>query len=116
MAALRENVSLLWPPTGAAYIWFLELATLAVFVILALASLRSAAVLGYERVALAGFLVELGILSPDIWIGHADLRSTDEVYLLAVLILLRSGRRLGALAWCAGLAAVVAAIHQALYL
>jgi hypothetical protein len=115
--ALLANLGLLWPPTGAAYIWFLELATLAAFVLLAFASMRTAAVPGYEPVAFVAFSIELGVLSPDIWIGHADLRSIDEVYLFAVLILLGSARRrLGKLALAAGLVLAVAAVHQALYL
>jgi hypothetical protein len=67
--------------------------------------------------AFVAFIIELGALSAAIWTGHADLRSIDEVYLFAVLILFRSGsRRLGALALVAGLATIVAATHQALYL
>ena len=64
------------------------------------------------------FLIELGALSAAIWTGHADLRSIDEVYLFAVLILLgRPGRRLlTSLTPCAGLAVIAAAAHQALYL
>jgi hypothetical protein len=117
-AAVRMNLGLLVPPTGAAYIWFLEVATLLAFVVCALACLRSAAMLAYERVAFVAFLIGLGALSATIWVGHADLRSVDEVYLFAVLILFGSGYRrgLGALALCAGLAAGVAATHQALYL
>ena len=61
------------------------------------------------------FIIELGGLAGVIWTGHADLRSVDEVYLFAVLILLRLGRRLRVLALCAGLAVIVAATHQALY-
>ncbi len=114
--AVRLNLGLLWPPTGAAYIWFLEVATLVAFVVVALASLRSSAVPGYERLAFVAFIIELGVLSADIWTGHADLRSIDEVYLFAVLILLGSRRRLGGLALAAGLAVIVAATHQALYL
>jgi hypothetical protein len=114
--AVRLNLSLL-PATGAAYIWFLEVATLLAFVVTALASLRSAAVPGYERVAFVTFIIELGVLSASIWTGHADLRSVDEFYLFAVLILLGAGRRrLVPLALCAGLALMVAAVHQALYL
>jgi hypothetical protein len=114
--AVRLNLRLL-PATGAAYIWFLEVATLLAFVVAALAALRSAAVPGYERVAFVGFIIELGVLSASIWTGHADLRSINEVYLFAVLILLGTGRRrLVPLALCAGLAFTVAAVHQALYL
>jgi hypothetical protein len=115
--AVRMNLGLLLTPTGAAYIWFLEVATLTAFVVVALASLRSAAVPAYERLAFVVFIIELGVLSAHIWNGHADLRSIDEVYLFAVMILLRSEhRRLGVLALGAGLAMVVAATHQALYL
>jgi hypothetical protein len=144
-AALRMNLGLLWPPTGAAYIWCLEVVTLAAFAAAALTAPRlagapsverssrpdggprperrprpggapRAAIPGYERVALVLFVLELGLLAPDIWSGHADLRSVDEVYLFAVLALLGSRRRLGALACAAALTAVVAAAHQALYL
>jgi hypothetical protein len=116
ISAVRLNLRLL-PATGAAYIWFLEVATLMAFAAAALASLRSAAVPGYERAAFVAFIIELGALSAGIWTGHADLRSIDEVYLFAVLILLGTGRRrLVPLALCAGLALVVAAVHQALYL
>jgi hypothetical protein len=115
--AVRVNAALLWPPTGAAYIWFLELATLAVFAAMAAVSWRAAAGPVYERVAFVAFVIELGVLSGVIWTGHADLRSIDEVYLFAVLIMLGPGwRRLGVLAACAALAVVVAAAHQALYL
>jgi len=46
-------------------------ATLIASVVAALASMRSAAVLGYERVAFVAFIIELGILSADILTGHA---------------------------------------------
>ena len=116
VGAVRMNLGLLATSTGAAYIWFLETATLVAFVAVALASLRSAMVPAYERAAFVAFIIELGGLAGVIWTGHADLRSVDEVYLLAVLILLTSGRRLRVLALCAGLAVIVAAAHQALYL
>jgi hypothetical protein len=131
--AVRMNLGLLTTGTGAAYIWFAEVATLVAFAVAALAALRRAAVPPYERAAFVAYLAVLGALSADIWAGHADLRSIDEVYLLAVLILLasrpaktpsrsrgvpaevRHRRLLRALVLCAGLAAVVAATHQALY-
>ena len=119
--AVRMNLGLLWPATGAAWIWFLELGTLAALTGAALASLRrpagrATAGPGWEPVALLAYVAELGALSADIWSGHADLRSVDEVYLLATLILLRSRRRLGWLAAAAGLAALVAGAHQVLHL
>ncbi|MGO9294777.1 MAG: hypothetical protein ACLP52_13040, partial [Streptosporangiaceae bacterium] len=87
------------------------------FAVAALAGLRAAAVPGWEKVAFLAFGIELGFLSADIWTGHAYLRSINEVYLFAVLILLGGrNRRLPALAWCAGVTALIAAIHQALFL
>jgi hypothetical protein len=115
--AVRVNVGLLWAPGDTAYIWFAEVATLMVFVVAALLALRSTIVPGYERVAFIAFIVELGILSNEIWTGHADLRSIDECYLFAVLILLRSRlRHLWPLASCAAATAAIAAIHEVLYL
>lgn len=114
---IRENLALLGAPSDAAYIWFAEVTTLMVFVGAALISLRSTTVPGYERVAFVAFIIELGILSNQIWTGHADLRSIDECYLLAVLVLLRGGlRRLWPLASCAAMTAVIAAIYDVLYL
>ncbi len=77
---------------------------------------RRAGSQGYERVTLALFVLELGLLAPDIWSGHADLRSVGEVYVFAVLALLGSRRRLAGLACWATLTALVAATHQVLYL
>ena len=134
--ALRMNLGLLWPPTGAACIWSLEVATLGACTAAALASLRGPDVRApdigapdihaaevrppagprYERLAFLLYVVELGGLSANIWSGHADLRSIDEVYLLGVLILFGSRRRLGWLAAAMGLALTVAGAHQALYL
>jgi hypothetical protein len=113
--AIRANLGLLGTPASGAYIWFAEVATLMVFVVAALISLRSTTVPGYERVAFVAFVIELGILSNEIWTGHADLRSLDECYLFAVLILLRSSqRRLWPLASCAAVPAVIAAIPNIL--
>ena len=110
--AIRLNLGLLWPPTGAAYIWFGEVATLAAFAGTALANLRASTAPAYERAAFVVFMLGLGFLSADIWTGHADLRSIDECYLFAVLVLLGSSRRLAVLAAGAGLAGAIAAAHQ----
>ena len=115
-AALRVNTGLLWPATGAAYIWFAELAVLLAFTVTAVASLRATSVPVHERAALVAFVLTLGFLSASIWAGHADLRSVDDVYLLAVLVLLGSRRRLRWLAASAAAVAVIAAVHQALWL
>ncbi len=115
-AAVRMNLGLLWPPTGAAYIWFGEVATLAAFAGAALVTLRASTAPGYERAAFVVFIIGLGFLSADIWTGHADLRSIDECYLFAVLVLLGSRRRLAVLAVGAGLAGTIAAAHQVIHL
>jgi hypothetical protein len=115
--AMRKNVGLLGAHTYGASIWFAEVATLVLFVVAALVALRSTTVPAYERVAFVAFIVELGILSNTIWTGHADLRSLDECYLLAVLLLLRSKlRRIWPLASGAAITVVIAALHDVLYL
>lgn len=114
---IRENLGLLGTSSYTGYIWFAEVATLMAFVVAALVSFRSTTAPGYERVAFVAFIIELGILSNAIWTGHADLRSLDECYLLAVLLLLRSNlRRLWPLATCVAVMAVVAAIPEVLQL
>jgi hypothetical protein len=91
--ALRHNFTSLSLHHWALTVWVLEFVVLVVFVVLALASLRSTNAPGCERLGLVLFIIELAILSPSIWDGVADLRSLDEVYLFAVLILLSSPRR-----------------------
>ena len=91
-------------------------AGLAAFAGAAVAALRGTTAPAWERIAFVTFLAELGALSAQVWAGHADLRSIDEVYTFALLILLGSRRRLGPLALCAGLAIAVAAAHQVLHL
>ena len=87
---------------GAVLIWDLELLVLALFAVAALLALRSTTVPVYERAAFVLYLVEIFCLAPTNWDGYADLRSFTEAYLLAVLILLASPRRLW---WCAACAA-----------
>jgi hypothetical protein len=115
--AIGANAALLGGHTFGASIWFAEVATLVLVVVAALFSLRSTAVPAYERVAFVAFIVELGILSNTIWTGHADLRSLDECYLLAVLILMSSTlRRIWPIASCAAVTVAIAALHDVLYL
>jgi hypothetical protein len=74
--------------------WFLEIAILALFVIAALASLRSTSAPVYERLAFVLYLIEICVVTPSTWGSlDADLRSFIEVYLLAVIILLGTPRR-----------------------
>jgi hypothetical protein len=73
-------------------IWVVELVALAAVVVYALAQIRSPTVTWTERVMLVAYVLELLVLSPAIWNGAADLRSLDEVYLLAGVVLLGSTR------------------------
>ena len=76
-------------------LWFLEIAILAFFVIAALLCLRSTSAPGHERLALVLYLVEICVVTPSTWNSlDADLRSFIEVYLLAVIILLGTPRRI----------------------
>ncbi len=88
--AIRTNVhNLSWSQFTWTDIWLLEFATLAAIAFLALASLRWSRAPSYERVALAGFLIEICVVTPSTWDSlNADLRSFVEVYLLAVIVLL----------------------------
>jgi hypothetical protein len=45
----------------------------------AVSALRRTSAPAWERIAFGVFLAELGALSAEIWSGHADLRSLDEV-------------------------------------
>jgi hypothetical protein len=92
--AIVTNLSNLSVHAPAVDAWVVEFAVLILFVGLAAASLRETSVPSYERLAFCLFIIELCVLSPGIWNGVADLRSLDDVYLFAVLILLASRRRL----------------------
>lgn len=75
-------------------VWLLELAVLVLVSVLALLCLRATAAPGYERLAFVLYLVEICVVTPSTWGSvDADLRSFIEVYLLAVIILLGTPRR-----------------------
>ena len=75
-------------------LWFLELAILACFSVAALLCLRSTNAPVHERLAFIGYLVEICVVTPSTWNSlDADMRSFIEVYLLAVIILLGTPRR-----------------------
>ncbi len=96
--------------------WVVEFVVLMFVVGLAAASLRSTTAPVHERLALAFFIVELFILSPGIWNGVADLRSLDEVYLFALLILMGTRRRLVGPALVAAPAVLIVVAHRAVSL
>jgi hypothetical protein len=91
--AVRHNFSHLSVHDWPLNVWVVEFIVLAIFVVLALASLGSTEAPPWERLSLILFIVELAVLSPGIWNGVVDLRSLDEVYLFAVLVMLSAPRR-----------------------
>ena len=95
-------------------IWVVEFVVLAFFVIAAVTSIWSVggwgspAVVGartglkpaglatvppQELIAFGAYIIEALLLAPIVWNGVADLRSLDDVYVLAVIVLMRSRRR-----------------------
>jgi hypothetical protein len=75
-------------------LWFGELAILVLFSVAALLCLRSTSAPGHERLAFILYLVEICVVTPSTWNSvDADMRSFIEVYLLAVIILLGTPRR-----------------------
>jgi hypothetical protein len=76
---------------AAAALLLVQLAALAVVVVLAALRLRDGAVLREERLAWVFALVLTLCLSKHFWSGPADLRALSDIYLLSALLLL-SGR------------------------
>jgi len=76
-------------------LWFLELAILLLFSLAALLCLRSTSAPVHERLAFVLYLVEICVVTPSTWNSlDADMRSFIEVYLLAVIIVLGTPRRI----------------------
>jgi len=75
-------------------LWFLQLASLAAFTMVALLCLASASSPVHQRLAFVLYLVEICVVTPSTW-GSLDagLRSFIEAYLLAVIILVGAPRR-----------------------
>jgi hypothetical protein len=72
----------------------LEYATVAVFVVAGLAVLRVTTAPVHERLAFVFFVLELGLLSKQIWTStFGDGRSLIEVYLMALILLVATPRR-----------------------
>jgi hypothetical protein len=95
LEALQHNLEHLnWHHFNPYDLWYIEIATLAVFAIAALLSLRSTNAPVYERLAFVLYIIEVCIVTPSTWSSlDADLRSFIEVYLLAVIIPLGTPRR-----------------------
>jgi hypothetical protein len=101
----------------------LEYATLAVFIVAGLAVIVVTTAPVHERLAFVCFVLELGLLSSQIWTStFGDGRSLIEPYLMALILLLATPRRhLSSrnLAWivaCVLPALVVVARRRALYM
>jgi hypothetical protein len=72
----------------------LEYATVAVFVVAGLAVLRVTTAPVHEQLAFVFFVLELGLLSKQIWTStFGDGRSLIEVYLMALVLLVATPRR-----------------------
>lgn len=69
-------------------LWVLQVIVLGVVVVAAVRALPTTTAPVHERVAFVLYVLELGVLSPSIWLGMVDLRSLDEVYVVAMLLLL----------------------------
>jgi hypothetical protein len=101
----------------------LEYATLAVFIVAGLAVIGVTTAPVYERLAFVFFVLELPLLSSQIWTStFGDGRSLIEPYLMALIVLLATPRRYLSsrnLAWIAACilpALIVVARRRALYM
>ncbi len=108
---------------GTADIDLLEYATLGVFIFAGLAVLFLTTAPGHERVAFVLFVIQLGLLSGQIWTStFGEGRSLIEPYLMALILLLATPRRylswwgLGLIAACLGPALLVVARRRILYM
>ena len=90
-------------PDHAALAWFVEFAVLALVVVSALVVFPTTRALLHERLAWIGFVALSVSLSNQIWLGDVGFRSLDEVFVLSVVLLLFSPRRLRLPAAASGL-------------
>jgi hypothetical protein len=101
----------------------LEYATLAVFIVAGLVVLAVTTAPGHERLAFVFFVLQLGLLSSQIWTStFGEGRSLIEPYLMALILLLATPRRymswlyLGTIAACVLPALAVVARRRTLYM
>ncbi len=101
----------------------LEYATLAIFILAGLAVLFVTTAPAHERLAFVFFVLQLGLLSSQIWTStFGDGRSLVEPYLMALVLLLATPRRylnwpyLGMIVACAMPALLVVARRRILYM
>jgi membrane-associated phospholipid phosphatase len=108
---------------GAIDIALLGYATVGIFVFAGLAVLFVTTAPAHERLAFVFFVLQLGLLSGQIWTStFGDGRSFVEPYLMAMILLLATPRRylsrgyLGLIVACVGPALLVVARRRALYM
>jgi len=101
----------------------LEYATVAIFILAGLAVLFVTTAPAHERLAFVFFVLQLGLLSSQIWTStFGDGRSLIEPYLMALVLLVATPRRylsgpyLGMIAACVLPALLVVARRRALYM
>ena len=101
----------------------LEYATVAIFILAGLAVLRVTTAPGHERLAFVFFVLQLGLLSSQIWTStFGDGRSLIEPYLMALVLLVATPQRylswpyLGMIVACVLPALLVVARRRALYM
>jgi hypothetical protein len=96
LEALRHNLGHIHLHQFEQYdLWFGELAILVLFSVAALLCLRATSAPAHERLAFVLCLVEICVVTPSTWNSlDADMRSFIEVYLLAVIIMLGTPRRI----------------------
>ena len=101
----------------------LEYATLAIFILAGLAVLFVTTAPAHERLAFVFFVLQLGLLSSQIWTStFGEGRSLIEPYLMALVLLVATPRRylnwpyLGLIAACVGPALLVVARRRILYM
>ena len=101
----------------------LEYATLAIFILAGLAVLFVTTAPAHERLAFVFFVLQLGLLSSQIWTStFGDGRSLIEPYLMALVLLVATPRRylnwpyLGMIVACVMPALLVVARRRALYM
>ena len=102
-------------PSQHAVIWIVEAGLLMLVASLAAVTLRISRSTTAEKVAWAVSVLFVLCLSRTIWYSHADFRGFEDVYVLSVVILLGSDRRLGALAGIVTAVWLTVFVHRVLF-
>jgi hypothetical protein len=110
--AVKNNVSQISVHHAAVDEWVVEMAVLAVFVAVAAWSLGRTTIPAHEQLAFVLYALEACTLSGFVWNEHADLRTLNEVYTFAVLILLGTRRSLKPFAVLLVIPLAIVAFHR----